>query len=47
MSIDDNTGAELPNDDVLTDEEPTIDNEAIGELFANFDELLLDDLLAV
>ena len=47
LSIDDNTGADLPNDDILTDEEPAIDTAAIDDLFANFDELLLDDLLAV
>ncbi len=43
----DDTSAELVNDDVLTDEEPAIDNEAIDDLFTNFDELLLDDLMAV
>ena len=47
LPIENDTSTELANDDVLTDEEPAIDNEAINDLFANFDELLLDDLLAV
>ncbi len=48
----------VPNDDETTDddplmnveladEEPAIDDEAVDNLFADFDESLLDDLLAV
>ena len=33
--------------DGRADEESTIESEAIDDLFTNFDELLLDDLLAV
>ena len=47
LPIEDDTSAELSDDDVLTDEEPTIVNEAIDDLFAEFDESLMDDLLAV
>ena len=47
LPTEDDTSTELANDDVLIDEEPVIDNEAIDDLFTNFDELLLDDLMAV
>ena len=47
LPTEDDTSTELANDDVLIDEEPVIDNEAIDDLFINFDELLLDDLMAV
>jgi hypothetical protein len=47
LPTEDDTNTELANGDVLTDEEPAIDTEAIHDLFTNFDELLLGDLLAV
>ena len=48
MSTDDAT----TDDDPLTNEEPpdeefAIDDEAVNNLFADFDESLLEDLLAV
>ena len=40
------TQSSLTNDE-LADEESAIDDEAVDNLFADFDETLLDDLLAV
>jgi hypothetical protein len=47
LPIENNTTVEASDAKTLIDEEPAIDNDAIDNMFANFDELLLDDLLAV